>query len=216
MADLLIPGIDISFYKDTERPLINKKLNLIKQTYGNYISNSSKISNVPENIIYSFIFIESAGNEKAVSPVGATGLMQIAPIAATDIIVMEHKYGRLNKDEISILSKYIDQERFNKIMSIYTLGSQIITKDDLFYPELNILIGTIYLGLLIDQQVEEGKIRMDKVVIRYNMGYFAYNKGKSLQGDTTALVSSLNKETSNYITKLVGTNGLLDIITSNG
>ena len=208
-----IPAIPLAFYKTTDVPQIKKKIGEINSKYGPYIKNSSKISSVPEDLISSFIFIESAGNPNAVSPSGATGLMQVAPVSGTDILFLEKKMGRLNAAEKKILENHIGAQRLADILKMQYMGQKIvITKNDLLNPELNILIGTIYLGLLIYRHTENGVIRLDKVVVSYNMGWFANDQGKKLQGDTVSLVKTINKESSNYITKLLGQNGILDAI----
>lgn len=77
-------------------------------------------------------------------------------------------------------------------------------------PLLNILIGSIYLGLLIDEHTEGSSVRLDKVVIRYNRGYFSDNRGKNIVGDIDSVVKNVPTESKNYVLKLLGKNGTLD------
>jgi len=51
--------------------------------YADIVSEMSDKYNVPEKLIYSVIKTESGFNEKAVSPSGATGLMQLMPKTAS-------------------------------------------------------------------------------------------------------------------------------------
>lgn len=207
-----IPAIPISFYKPEDMPKIKEKVNEIKTKYGRYIKNSATISNVPEDLIASFIFIESRGEEKVINKGSqSTGLMQITPNSATDVLTLERTKGRLNDKEKSVLKQLLGAEKFNKVIKA-NMGSTIITQQDLLIPELNILIGTIYLGMMIDRHTEGETVRLDKVVVAYNAGMYAFKSGKGLVGDTQKLLASLPSETQNYIKKLVGKNGVLDSI----
>lgn len=215
--NIKIPSIPDKFYPDHVVPQIEDKIkNVIRPKYGKYINNISKISGVPVALIESFIFIESAGNEKAKSPY-ATGLMQLSPATASDVIVKEKGLGRLEKEEADILKKYLGS-RFSLVEKVKpnqkSLGKTFVTNNDLFKPEFNILVGTILLGQLINEFTEGGKLRLDKVVTIYNGGRYskAGKKIISFKGDTKELLTQIPKESSDYIKKLVGTQGVLDII----
>lgn len=212
-----IPSIPDKFYPDHTVPQIEAKIkDVIRPKYGKYINNISEISQVPVPLIESFIFIESAGNEKAKSPY-ATGLMQLSPATASDVIVKEKGLGRLDDREAAILKKYLGS-RFSMVEKVKpnqkSLGKTFVTNDDLFKPEFNILVGTILLGQLVNEFTENGKLRLDKVVTIYNGGRYS-KAGKKIiafKGDTKQLLTQVPKESADYIKKLVGTQGLLDII----
>lgn len=206
-----LPAILQSHYADYEVSQNISAINNIKNRYGSFVRQAAAMSNVPEELIYSFIFIESSGNQDAKSPSGAIGLMQIAPVSATDIIFMEKKEGRINEQEKTVLRSLLGEEKLNQILKMSFMGQRIvITEADLYNPQLNILIGSIYLGLLIDRFTTiNNTIRLDKVAVQYNMGWFANAKGATLIGDIESLVSSLNRESSSFILKLLGTNGIL-------
>lgn len=226
-----VPAISKKFYEDNEIPLIKQKLAEIKVNYGRYVERIAAITNIPANIIYSFIFIESRGDENAVSFICKSnkpyecpvGLMQITPETATGTIFFENKQGRLTPAEKAVLEKYISKEKLNCIYSMQFFGhpvkcskimlksgnkvGQIIEKKDLFNPELNILIGAMLIGQLIDQHTEDGKPRMDKVIVRYNAGYFYKPKGANIQ----QTIASVPAESRNYVYKLLGENGVLSL-----
>ena len=88
-------------------------------------------------------------------------------------------------------------------------GDTKITPDDLFKPLLNILIGSMLLAVLIGEETENGQVRLDKVISRYNRGYFTHPKGT-----TAELLASTKGETKAYILKLVGVNSTMDILTA--
>lgn len=225
------PAILNKYYEDKDIPLIQQKLAEIRAKYGSIISLVSKVTFVPEDIIVSFIFIESRGDQNTESFICNSsrpyecpvGLMQITAETATGVIFFENKQGRLLPEEKAILGKYISQDKLKCIYSMQYFGhpvscskitlkngnkvGQVIEKKDLLNPELNILIGAMLIGQLIDQHTENGNPRMDKVVVRYNAGYFYKPQGKTIE-ETVALVP---KESKNYIYKLLGQNGVLSL-----
>lgn len=215
--NIKIPAINDKFYPDHVVPQIEAKIkNVIRPKYGKYINNISEISGVPVPLIESFIFIESRGDEKIQSKF-ATGLMQLNPPTASDAIVKEKGLGRLDDREAAILKKYLGN-RFSLVEKVKpkqtSLGKSFVTNEDLLKPEFNILVGTILLGQLVNEFTENGKLRLDKVVTIYNGGRYS-SAGKKIikfKGDTKELLTQVPKESSDYIKKLIGTQGLLDII----
>jgi soluble lytic murein transglycosylase-like protein len=218
MLNVKIPEIKESFYNlDSAKLNKDKIVNVIRPKFGKYIQNISEIAGVPSELIDSFIFIESAGNENAQSPYGAIGLMQLNGATASDTLVFEKGAGRLQNEEAEIIKKYLGN-RYSLIEKVKpnqkSIGKTFINKNDLLKPELNILIGSILLKQLCDEFTENGKVRLDKVVAIYNGGRYSKSSKKIIlfKGSTSELLNLVPKETSAYITKLVGTNGLLDIL----
>lgn len=214
-----IPAVTQSFYNDTAAAANKAKMTGdITTKYGTYIKNISKMTNVPENLIKSFIFIESAGKESAKTPY-AVGLMQVGTATASDVIVKEKSTGRLTADEEALLKKYISSkwtsnglDKLKKNQK--SLGKTWISETELIKPEFNILVGTILLGQLIDEFTVNGAARLDKVVVVYNTGRYSATAKKAIAftGDTTALIAALPKAQADYIRKLVGKNGTLDVL----
>lgn len=151
-----IPFINKTGYDAINTALIKAKFNtLIIPTYGAYVSNISKATGVPVNLIYAFIFIESSG-EAGVPSTGtekATGLMQVTPDTAYDTINFELKTNGLTDAEKTIIKKYFPAAN----LSGTSLGTYASVKEQLMaaltYPEFNILIGAEFLGRLIDDEV---------------------------------------------------------------
>jgi hypothetical protein len=215
MTNLKIPFTQLKFYQDGQKKAIADRIKVIESKYGNIIRNISNLTGVNEEIIKAFIFIESRGEETAQSPY-AIGLMQVGLATASDALILEKSSGRLSAEEEAILKKYMGNiPQFDKLKpNQKSIGKTWVTKDVLFKPELNILIGSIVLKQLIDEFTEDGVPRLDKVAVIYNAGRYGGIGKKTIahKGTTEELVGILPKEPSSYITKLVGTNGVLDII----
>ena len=215
-TNIKIPAINKSFYDTVSAKANQEKIkNVIRPKFGEIIKRMSGYSNVPTELIESFIFIESGGNASAQSPY-ATGLMQLNGATASDTIVKEKGAGRLSAEEGAILKKYLGS-RYTMVEGVKpkqtSLGKTFITNDDLLKPEFNVLVGTMLLKQLMDEFTgADGKIRMDKVIVIYNGGRFGKVAKKVIpfQGTTEDLIKLVPKETSAYILKLLGTQGILD------
>lgn len=215
--DYKIPGLNSSFYDTTSAKLIEEKIkNMIRPNYGVMINNISNLTGVNKELIESFIFIESSGNPTAHTPY-AYGLMQVGLATASDSLVYEKSSGRLSAGEEILVKKYLG-DRWNLIKNLSSgqksIGKTFITKTDLYKPEFNILIGTLILGQLVNEFTENGRPRLDKVVVVYNTGRYAKISKTAIAhiGNTDTLVAKLPKGQADYIKKLVGVNGLLDIL----
>jgi soluble lytic murein transglycosylase-like protein len=215
--NLEIPSVMQSYYTPVAAKANEEKIKtVIRPKYGKMINNISDLTGVPVPVLEAFIFIESAGNEKAKSPY-ATGLMQLSPASASDVIVKEKGANRLQDGEAAILKKYLGS-RYSMIDKVKpkqtSLGKTFVTNDDLLKPEFNILVGSIFLKQLMDEFTENGKIRMDKVVAIYNGGRFSKAAKKIIpfKGNAEQLLTQVPKETSDYVKKLLGTQGVLDTI----
>lgn len=217
MANFKIPAIQDKFYPDTSVVLIKNKLNnVIRAKYGRIINNISIITGLNTEIIESFIFIESAGDEKAKTPY-AYGLMQVGLATASDTLVYEKSSGRLSPEEDALVKKYLGS-RYSKLNNLKknqkSIGSTFVTSADLFNPEFNILLGSIIVKQLVDEFTENGNPRLDKVVVIYNTGRFSKPAKIAIKhkGDTDSLLAKIPRGQGDYIRKLIGKNSLLDII----
>ena len=215
MPDIQLPFINKAYYQSKDLSNNSKVLAQIKIDYGTIITSISAITKVPEKLIYAMIFIESQGKANVVSG-RAIGLMQVDYTSAGDIIFFENKQKRLGDAEKTILRKYLGS-RLDCILSMKYMGHKlkcnnnlgyVFTKIDLLKPELNILVGAIYLGILLDEHVENNVVRLDKIVLRYNKGFFTkFPKGATKE----TVYNSANSVSQTYIKKLAGINSVLSI-----
>jgi soluble lytic murein transglycosylase-like protein len=189
---------------------IKKMLDKIDKDYGTYIDFVAKESNLPKKMISSFIAVESGGNPKAGASGHVTqGLMQWNRTYAKSQLETEKRLGRMTKAEQDKLASFgIKFDAKGK--------TRAITNADQLKPELNILIGSMLLGQLVDTDwgTENGEIKLDRIIAVYNAGAYgdAGKKARSKAYKTPKdLASAVNPITSAYIKKILGTDGALDL-----
>lgn len=211
-----LPMTKAEFYKPSDWPSQQAKLNEIRAKYKKEIEQASKLCNIPVEIIECVIFLESAGNANAVSPAKAQGLMQLTITTATAVVNNEQKKGRLTDPEKAVLKKHLGT-RLDCLLKMQYMNHKIacapkgvvFTETDLKKPELNILLGTMLLGQLIDEHTEGNVVRLDKVIVRYNAGWSYKPQGKTVEETLAFAKSKGGAETHGYILKFVGATGVL-------
>ncbi|MFZ4398885.1 MAG: transglycosylase SLT domain-containing protein [Bacteroidales bacterium] len=205
--EISLPSIPNLFENFNEVPLV---INQVKNKFGSLISNISVITNLDEYIIYGFIFVESKGNENAISG-KSIGLMQINSDTANTAIIRENLNKGLTEAEQLILSNYLG-DRLNPLLKskfTWQLPANGVNKTDLLNPELNILIASMYINQLIFKTKEGNNIRMDKVIWLYNKGEYS----KLPSGGIDKVYAASGNITGKYIRSLLGKNGVLDQLT---
>ena len=209
--EIRVPMSTRAFFTNAQVPGLKSKLAGIGAKYQNLIASASTLTGVSAELITSVIFIESGGNEKALSPSGAAGLMQVAPKTAPGIVFLAKKARLLTAPLKAALQAALGQRADNILRWHYMdepgKGNTAVSKQELLNPALNVLLGSLLLAVLISEHNENGVIRLDKVISRYNRGYFYKPKGS-----TDELMASVPAETKAYILKLVGVNSTLDIL----
>jgi hypothetical protein len=193
------------------RTQIKSMLERIWKNYGSYIKFASLNSKIPSKVLVAFIAVESGGKADAGSAGHITqGLMQWNRSYAKTQLERELSQNRMTPAEKSKLAEFgIKFDANGK--------TREITNADQLKPELNILIGSIVLGQLIDNDwAKEGnKLRLDRVIAVYNAGAYGDAGKKARLGNyptPKALADSVNSITRAYIAKIVGKDGALDII----
>lgn len=227
MAELLnipIPAISKSYYSGDNISGISAQLQNIKSGLGVYIRVASTLVKLPASLITSIIFIESDGQNVPENGAGAIGYMQITSATAYDTI----RYFASN-NLLSLGIKAILQAKI-PFLNLTIRGNQFPFWDfstlakpqlesGLQDPELNILLGTMYLRIALDKTVSNGHARLDKAIVFYNFGMYNSLYGTASWQDSTVQSlyqnSELPEETKNYILKLMGVNGTLDILLNN-
>ncbi len=217
VLEVPIPLTPRVFYSNVALPQNKAKLDQIGKKYYKEIKQAEDLTKVPGALILSVIFTESAGNPNALSYVGAAGLMQLKPQAANDTIFLENKQGRLTAAELAILKKYLGNRVNGPLKQKYlshkikenNFTGNVVTRADMMNPEFNILVGAMLLGILIDQHQEAGALRLDKVLLRYGLGYF-FKPGEGNVEQVLDRVKTKSTEAYSYILKVAGKNGLLE------
>lgn len=230
VVDVPIKGLKTPLSKGS-RETLKQTLLKINKAYRPYLDFASKETNIPIQILISVIATESGGDPKAGGCRAVSGLMQWNRVYAKGILELENSTGRLSDAEKKVLSKYgLNFNKSGKLMSSITCNQSL-------NPELNILIGSIYLGQIISElgqggsgyAIESGnKLRLDKVLAMYNAGAYGSTgklaKKSQISGrnvDTTTvqnfranLLKIGNSTSANYINLILGEDGFLDILTS--
>jgi soluble lytic murein transglycosylase-like protein len=198
------------------RESIKSMMQKIWNNYGGYIREASENSKIPASVITSFIAVESGGDPLAGGNGFITqGLMQWNRDFAKAQLEDELAKKRMTEGEKSVLAKYGIRFDANG-------KTRAITNADQKKPELNITIGSIILGQLIDQNwgTDDKGIHLDRVIAVYNAGAFgetgkkARQKTSPLYDTPQKLSSAVNSTTRAYINKMMGVNGAMDIASS--
>ncbi|MDD5065762.1 MAG: lytic transglycosylase domain-containing protein [bacterium] len=99
--------------------------------YDDLIREKSVKYSIPESLIKSVIRQESAFNEKAVSPKGAKGLMQLMPETA-ELLGVENVFNPVQNLEGGVRYLKMMMERFNgdlvKALAAYNAGPEVVEK----------------------------------------------------------------------------------------
>jgi hypothetical protein len=192
------------------RPQLSALLQDIDKKYHNYIGFASRTSRIPREIIMSFIAVESGGNPTAGASGHPTqGLMQWNREYAKSQLETELAQGRMSPAEKSKLAEF-------GIKFDATGKTRVITNADQLKPELNILIGSIILGQLIDTTwgTDATGLRLDRIISVYNAGAFGDTGKKARLGKhktASELAADVNPISSAYIKKMLGKDGAMHV-----
>ena len=214
---IAFPGYQPSKSNPSPAAMNRAKINQIYAKYRREIDQAVALTNVPRELILSIIFTESSGVANiTVPPVSATGLMQLTPGTTDTMLFLEKSKGRLSAQEAAICQKYLGSRLAGIMQQKYLMHKipanrgtgRTVTTTDLKQPEFNILLGAITLGLMIDDATENGVVRLDKVHLRYNQGWFY----KIAAGSPAVVLDQARKrgtEAYNNLLKHLGVNGTM-------
>ena len=223
-----IPALKASFYTDAQvatnvKPIISR----IKASayYPKVIAYSNRMG-MPVEFLVAIIGTESGGNNVGENSFGAIGLTQMTRATAYDTILKEVKLGFLmdfEKDYIKKMVPALKTKNFAIKAGVFeglypvsrgsTIWNQLGTalKD----PEFNIFMSSMRLSqLAYDFRDSQGVPQLHKVLGRYN-GTIATGErvAKYKNAWDAAAASDVPTETRNYIKKVLGVNGFLDVMT---
>lgn len=225
MANVIIKKryTDLAFYEAKESAEFRQKREDLMARYGNEVTEAARLTNIPLTVLQGIILIENAQlNPTFINPFGFIGLGQVNPATASDVIIREKKKKRLSNDEINALRRTLSARLdvlFKSDIDPKTPGNQaidlgfsIVNQKDLQNVGFNLLVSAMYASQLIDEEIENTKegdlLRLDRVIVRYNQGYYF----KPGAGNTDALITKLSTEPRNYIKKMVGARGMMETL----
>jgi len=173
--------------------------------YGHIIDSVSYMVDIDRSLLLAVIYEESRGKQTAIGSQNERGLMQIKKATAGNMLYLCKRRGLLNDFTLRLLLyKHLSSERLYTLITAKHCGdvNNLFTYDELHKPELNILIGALYLKLLMT----ENDNSLEKTLYYYNQGYFAPN---------FSAFSQLNLQVKIYIRKITGINGVLYLLKNN-
>ena len=197
--------------------------------YGKFFQQASETSKIPIPILMSWAFVESSFNPTANAGYAipgstyksTTGLMQWDRRKgyADKVLTREFKLGRMSEKEKEILKRKGVKWTADGTFSPITETQQID-------PELNILIGSIYLGQYADSITGEGQkpafatengiLRIDRIIPLFNTGENSDDSKDAIaKKHATAVDTASNAKktvTRDYIHKILGVGGTMDIM----
>lgn len=193
----------------------------IISNWGSIINDACAAYNVDSNIILGFVAIESPDLiEDAVSSAGAIGLIQMQPPTAFDFLCQQAASNNMPADYATVVNYYMPG--FLKpggFTGFWSTWKAAITAA-LAHSDFNLWTGITGIAQMIwkDMKTNNGTVRLDHIVIKYNAGgdetrgnYHKYVITPGLQNaDPTTLLNSLPEtivETKAYMIKLLGIQG---------
>jgi hypothetical protein len=198
----------------------NKDLpNIIKRIdrkFRRFIQEAGQLHNVPFEILITKISIENPDLlERVITGGGATGIMQITPPTAGDVLRTEYKRKQLTEAEATWFRNKLGA-RLDGILS----GARQFTTADLQNPELNIHIGALAIGQFIRKYTDPrtGIVHLHKAVAEYNRGGRA-ETANARTATPDQLIAYKNGKystppvTQQYIMSYCGPGGGLDLLT---
>lgn len=212
-----------SFYTDPSK--VKAETDAIKSKWGYIVNPVSQMVGLPTEVIYAFIKIESEGDASVVGGI-SLGLMQINPLTGATAFFTDLNQKRLTNGELSYLKLGIKKAggNPNKVdlsnlkkdsKGKYILNPNLFTRKELLQPEVNVLLGSIFVKQLIDTTHDaDNTARLDKVITIYNTGFKTQQMAKKFKGNTDELMAKVPAVTKAYIKKFVGKNGVIDSLTN--
>lgn len=192
----------------------------LRATYGREIEQASRLNNVPEYLLMAMLLTENEdAKPDSVNRTGAVGLGQIKPFAGADMIALANTKKLLTDDKKAVLRKALGSQ-LDRLLKVDDTGVfknsdwQRIMLPVLQGPEFNIMVAALTLSLYVREHSTGGQLRSDYISARYNQGYYLLSARKISKALTTdELISAVPAEAKDYILKVCGRNGWLDILT---
>lgn len=217
--NVFIPPFPILQHKESDNftALMTTNIPQIRQNWGSFISAASAAYGIDPNMMVAFIGVESPDlDPNAVSGAGAIGLMQMQVDTAWDYLNQQST--RMPPTYAAVINRclpgLLKPAGFTGLLS--TWRSKV--EDALYDVEFNIWTGITGLSQMYwaDIKSNNGNLRLDHVIIKYNAGgtdysgnYHKYVVVPKLQNaDPETLLNAIPLvETKAYLIKVLGIDG---------
>lgn len=217
-----IPDLNRTFVSGAENyglsHIINGNINMLKEIekdYGTIVKKWSEVFELDIEIINSFIATESGGKNRPANKFGATGPMQMTVNAVAESVVKWKAVVKSNlpTEAINFLNK--KASFMTKLTSeILTATNKTKVKVLLTDEEFNIMIGCLYLRWLIERFKFFNKVMVAYNAGPYNSTLLSYGK-QNVSSEALVINKSIPIESRNYIVKMLGVNGFMDLMLKN-
>jgi soluble lytic murein transglycosylase-like protein len=214
-----------------------KTLENIEKNYGVIIKRWAEIFELGEPILTSFVAVESEGKIVGKNSAGAIGLTQVTiptiiecvskfktvtgqPLPEQAVALLKEKAPYLltltpNSQTVSSANK-TKLETLLGTSSVKGKDGKTVKKYN--DPNLNIAMGALCLRWLLEFTKAQNLSYLQKAIIGYNQsayGDISRYKGRFASAETLFKDKGIPKETRNYIVKVLGKNGYLELYVKN-
>ncbi len=211
-------------YKNTE--VIKENIEILQKIRDKFYPSIKKWGDcfeIDTTTIIGFIAVESSGKENlGPNAAKATGLCQVTPISVIETI---SKFKVVTKKDLPAEARDSINKKAPYLLKLTADNQNLSTENTTKLLSLlqhdndfNILMGTIALRWLFELLKFDNKVWFNRVIIGYNQsayGRIKFYKGKPLDTDKLYRDKVIPKETRDYLAKLLGINGFMQLIIDN-
>lgn len=195
-----------------------KILKSIKQKYGSFIKKWADVFELEEPVLTSFIAVESGGKTVGKNGAGAIGLCQLTIVA---IIECVSKFKTITGQNLPEEAVSLLREKAPYLLKL-TANYQTVSSADklklekvlISDPNFNIAMGSLCLRWILEITKAGNLVYLHKAIIGYNQsvyGRISAYKNKFVSVEALYKDKIIPKETRDYIVKVLGKNGYLEL-----
>lgn len=195
-----------------------KTLMNIKTSYGKSIEKWSNVFELGIPMLSSFIAVESSGKMVGKNPAGAIGLTQVTSVLIRESI---SKFKTITSVDLPLIAEASIKLKAPFLLSL-TANDQSLSASETSKLEtllksdsdFNILMGALGLRWGLEITKALGKTYLQKGIIAYNQsayGDISRYRNKYVKTITLFKDKGIPKETRNYLVKILGIDGFLEL-----
>lgn len=190
----------------------------IKNSYGKSIEKWSNVFELGEPLLSSFIAVESSGKMVGKNGAGAIGLTQVTSVLIRESVskfktITAVDLPKVAQSSIKLKAPFLLNLTPNNqnLSASDTSKLEALLKSD---SDFNILMGALGLRWGLEITKALGKTYLQKGIVAYNQsayGDISRYKNKFVQTITLFKDKGIPKETRNYLVKILGIDGFLEL-----